>query len=73
MTDFADHLQVALGPNLSARPRVDSWAESSHQSRLAANRCMATNEVLANLDALVLSTMTYLDEMSRAPRRPAPP
>jgi hypothetical protein len=27
------------------------------------------NEVLANLDALLLSTLTYLDEMSRAPRR----
>jgi hypothetical protein len=29
--------------------------------------------VLANLDALLLSTVTYLDEMTRAPRRPATP
>ena len=32
---------------------------------------MAKNEVLYNLDVLLLSTLTYLDEMSRAPRRPS--
>jgi hypothetical protein len=31
---------------------------------------VAKNEVLSNLDALLLSTLTFLDEMSRAPRRP---
>jgi hypothetical protein len=27
------------------------------------------NEVLANLDQMLLSVLTFLDEMSRAPRR----
>jgi hypothetical protein len=40
---------------------------------VAASRPVARNEVLANLDALLLSTVTYLDEMTRAPRRPVAP
>jgi serine/threonine-protein kinase len=47
----------------------DLTATNSYRSRTAANRQVGKNEVLANLDALLLSTLTYLDEMSRAPRR----
>ena len=39
-------------------------------ARTAASKTVAKNEVLTNLDVLLLSTLTYLDEMSRAPRRP---
>jgi serine/threonine protein kinase len=51
----------------------DLGAVNSYRSRVAAGRPVAKNEVLANLDALLLSTVTYLDEMTRAPRRPAAP
>jgi serine/threonine-protein kinase len=50
----------------------DLTATNSYRTRTAANRQVPRNEVLANLDALLLSTLTYLDEMSRAPRRPPP-
>ena len=51
----------------------DLGAVSSHRVRTAAGRPVPKNEVLVNLDALLLSTVTYLDEMTRAPRRPATP
>jgi hypothetical protein len=51
----------------------DLSAVNSYRSRMAAGRPVARNEVLANLDALLLSTLTYLDEMTRAPRRPVAP
>jgi hypothetical protein len=51
----------------------DLGAVSSYRSRAAAGRPVPKNEVLENLDALLLSTVTYLDEMTRAPRRPPPP
>jgi serine/threonine-protein kinase len=51
----------------------DLGAVSTYRSRVAASRPVARNEVLANLDALLLSTVTYLDEMTRAPRRPVAP
>jgi hypothetical protein len=51
----------------------DLSAVNSHRSRTAAGRPVPKNEVLENLDALLLSTVTYLDEMTRAPRRPPPP
>jgi hypothetical protein len=51
----------------------DLTAVNQFRSRTATNRIVAKNEVLANLDALLLSLLTYLDEMSRAPRRPAAP
>ncbi|HEV8497680.1 MAG TPA: serine/threonine-protein kinase [Gemmatimonadaceae bacterium] len=51
----------------------DLGAVSSYRSRAAAGRPVPKNEVLENLDALLLSTVTHLDEMTRAPRRPPPP
>jgi tRNA A-37 threonylcarbamoyl transferase component Bud32 len=51
----------------------DLGAATTHRSRAAAGRPVPKNQVLENLDALLLSTVTYLDEMSRAPRRPPPP
>jgi hypothetical protein len=51
----------------------DLGAVSTHRSRVAGGRPVAKNEVLANLDAFLLATLTYLDEMSRAPRRPPAP
>jgi tRNA A-37 threonylcarbamoyl transferase component Bud32 len=50
----------------------DLGAAPSYRSRAAAGRPVPKNEALENLDALLLSTVTHLDEMSRAPRR-APP
>jgi serine/threonine-protein kinase len=52
----------------------DLTAANPFRSRAATSRPTARNEVLGGLDALLLSTMTYLDEMTRAPRRtPTPP
>ena len=48
----------------------DLTAVNSYRARTASNKTVAKNEVLTNLDVLLLSTLTYLDEMSRAPRRP---
>jgi eukaryotic-like serine/threonine-protein kinase len=73
-SDLLVSIRLTALPRDSAMLMIQAYdlgAVSSHQSRLAANRPVAKNEVLANLDALLLSTVTYLDEMSRAPRRPA--
>jgi hypothetical protein len=51
----------------------DFGAVNPYRSRTASGRPVPKNEVLANLDALLLSTITYLDEMTRAPRRPPAP
>jgi hypothetical protein len=48
----------------------DLTAANAFRTRTAATRTVAKNEVLTNLDVILLSTLTYLDEMSRAPRRP---
>jgi eukaryotic-like serine/threonine-protein kinase len=75
-SDLLVSIRLTALPRDSAMLMIQAYdlgAVSSHQSRLAANRPVAKNEVLANLDALLLSTVTYLDEMSRAPRRPAAP
>jgi hypothetical protein len=48
----------------------DLTAVNAYRARTAASKTVARNQVLTNLDALLLSTLTYLDEMSRAPRRP---
>jgi serine/threonine-protein kinase len=51
----------------------DLGATNAYRTRIAGGRRVAKNEVLAGLDAVLLSTITYLDEMSRGPRRPTPP
>ena len=67
---------------LSATPRdaavlvlqtYDLTAINTYRTRTAASKVVAKNEVLASLDALLLSTLASLDEMTRAPRRPATP
>jgi hypothetical protein len=51
----------------------DLGAVNTHRLRVAGGQAVAKNEVLANLDASLLATLTNLDEMSRAPRRPPAP
>jgi serine/threonine-protein kinase len=51
----------------------DLTAASPYRSRTAAGRIMPKNEVLSSLDAVLLSTITLLDEVTRAPRRPVAP
>jgi hypothetical protein len=75
-TDFIVSVRLTPLPHDSAMLMLqanDLGAINSYRSRFAAGRPVARNEVLANLDALLLSTVTYLDEMTRAPRRPATP
>jgi serine/threonine-protein kinase len=47
---------------------TDLGAIASYRNRSAASRAVPKNEVLSNLDQMLLSVMTFLDEMSRAPR-----
>ena len=47
----------------------DLGAITSYRNRAATSRPVPKNEVLANLDQMLLSVLTFLDEMSRAPRR----
>ena len=61
-TSLAQHAQA-----------FDAGAVTNYRTRSAGGRPVAKNEVLANLDAILLSTITMLDEMSRSPRRPTPP
>jgi serine/threonine-protein kinase len=49
------------------------FGAAGSRSRAAAGRPVPKNQVLENLDALLLSTVNYLDEMSRSPRRVPPP
>jgi hypothetical protein len=51
----------------------DLTAASPFRSRMAVGRTLPRTEVLASLDQVLLSAMTLLDEMTRAPRRPSPP
>jgi hypothetical protein len=51
----------------------DMTAAGPYRSRTAVGRSAPKTEVLVGLDQVLLSTITYLDEMSRAPRRPATP
>jgi serine/threonine-protein kinase len=50
----------------------DLTAVSAYRSRTVVGRLVPKNEVLGGLDAVLLSTITLLDEVSRAPRRPQP-
>ncbi|MGH7617508.1 MAG: serine/threonine-protein kinase, partial [Gemmatimonadaceae bacterium] len=51
----------------------DMGATNQYRTRTAVTRTAPRTEVLTGLDQALLSTLTYLDEMSRAPRRPPPP
>jgi len=51
----------------------DTGAIPQYRSRSANGRPVPKTEALAGLDQVLLSTLTYLDEMSRAPRRPSTP
>jgi serine/threonine-protein kinase len=64
-------LQPARGD--SAILLVQAWdlgATMQYRSRSAASRPAPRNQVLGGLDQVLLSTLTLLEEMSRAPRRP---
>ena len=50
----------------------DASAVNTYRTRTAGGRPVPKNEVLTNLDQILLTTVTYLDEMTRAPRRPTP-
>ena len=71
--DLLVSIRLAVVPRDSAvlmMQAYDLTAINAYRTRTASNKPVAKNEVLSNLDALLLSTLTYLDEMSRAPRRP---
>lgn len=51
----------------------DNGAINAFRSKTATGRPVPRNEVLTNLDQILLTTISTLDEMSRAPRRPVPP
>jgi len=75
-SDLLVTIRLTALPRDSAMLMIQAYdlgAIPSYRSRTAPSRPVPKNEVLANLDALLLSTVTYLDEMTRAPRRPAPP
>ncbi len=76
---FAADLMVSIRltplPRDSAMLMLQLWdlgATNQYRTRISGGRKVAKSEVLAGLDGVLLSTITYLDEMSRAPRRPAP-
>ena len=75
-TELLVSVRLTPLPRDSAMLMLQLWdlgANNSYRSRMSGGRKVARNEVLAGLDAVLLSTITYLDEMSRAARRPAPP
>jgi len=76
---FGSELIVSI--RLQALPRdsamlmiqaFDASAVNTYRTRTAGGRPVPKNEVLMNLDQILLTTVTYLDEMTRAPRRPPP-
>ena len=75
-SDLLVSIRLTALPRDSAMMMLQLWdlgATNAYRTRVSGGRKVAKNEVLAGLDAVLLSTITYLDEMSRAPRRPAPP
>jgi len=51
----------------------DLGAVPQYRTRSASGRPTTKSEALKNFDSVLLTTLTYLDEMSRAPRRPPQP
>ena len=75
-TDLLVSIRLTAMPRDSAMLMLQLWdlgAANAYRTRVSGGRRVAKNEVLAGLDAVLLTTITYLDEMSRAPRRPPPP
>ena len=75
-SDLLISIRLAPTKNDSAMMMMQIWdltAAGQYRSRTAVGRALPKNEVLGSLDQVLLSTMTMLDEMTRAPRRPTPP
>jgi hypothetical protein len=71
-SDLAVSIRITVMPHDSAFLFFqvnDLGAIPTYRSRGATSRAVPKNEVLANLDQMLLSVLTFLDEMSRAPRR----
>jgi serine/threonine-protein kinase len=71
-SDLAISIRITALPHDSAFlffQVIDLGAITSYRSRAATSRSVPRNEVLSGLDQLLLSVMTFLDEVSRAPRR----
>ncbi len=71
-SDVVVSIRLRLLPNDSATMMLQAYdltADSSFRTRIAGGKPVPKNQVLFNLDALLLSTVTNLDEMSEAPRR----
>jgi len=71
-SDLAVSIRITVLPHDSAFLFFqvnDLGAITSYRTRAASSRAVPKNEVLASLDEMLLSVLTFLDEMSRAPRR----
>jgi hypothetical protein len=71
-SDLAISLRIVALPHDSAYLLFqvnDLGAITSYRTRVATSHSAPRNEVLGGLDQLLLSVMTLLDEMTRAPRR----
>jgi len=71
-SDLAVSIRITVMPHDSAFLFFqvnDLGAIPTYRTRAATSRAVPKNEVLANLDQMLLSVLTFLDEMSRAPRR----
>ena len=74
-SDLLVSIRLTLMPRDSAMLMLQLWdlgANNVYRTRISGGRKVAKSEVLAGLDGVLLNTITYLDEMSRAPRRPPP-
>jgi len=75
-SDLLVSIRLTPLPRDSAMLMLQLWdlgASNAYRTRISGGRRVARNEVLAGLDVVLLGTITYLDEMSHAPRRPTPP
>jgi serine/threonine-protein kinase len=75
-SDLVISIRLQALPRDTAMLLVQSFdygAVSQYRSRTSGGKPVPRNEVLYNLDQVLLSTVTSLEEMIRAPRRPTPP
>jgi hypothetical protein len=73
-SDVVVSIKLLALPNDSAVMILTEWdltAQPAYRRRLQVGKPGPKNEVLSNLDAMLLGTVSNLDEMSRAPRRSA--